>query len=228
VLNYSEGLSSRSYPLASLQSAEAKRASLLGGAALYPRVSVRNNVSDFSGSTVAAAHLRILVAANSGITSRNSRNTGECMVLGEIVGESETSRLQLLGGLFKSTFNRDLVFVVAGEERPAEIIIRADGVAPDEIVELDVRPRIRVPSSDMDSWTIDNCSEAFDALAQASVFEDYPLLAPPLAAIQLTRMEFMNWLSRRALELPTFWSEQRLTKKQRSDGPSGFFSRFRQ
>lgn len=69
--------------------------------------------------------------------------------------------------------------MLAGEEAPPKITTLAHGIDPDGIVEVDVRPTITVPSADLGSWNEDSCTEAFNSLAQASLFEDYPLWIPP-------------------------------------------------
>src|SRR5262249_21334817 len=127
---------------------------------------------------------------------------------GEIVGKSDASRLVLLRGMFKLTSNRGLFFVVAGNDGPPKITTRAHGIDPDGIMGVKYRPRIHVTYAGPSSWTEDSCTEAFESLARASLFEDYLLLLPPLSAIELTRAEFMSWASRRRYDLPTFWGQQ--------------------
>jgi hypothetical protein len=140
---------------------------------------------------------------------------------GEIVGESAASRLVLLRGMFKSTSNRDLIFLVAGEEGLPKITARAHGIDPDGIVEVDARPTITVPSADLSSWTEESCIEAFCALAKASLFDDYPRWAPPLWAIELAHTEFMTWVSRRGFDRPTFWSGTTVAAEEKSNESLG-------
>jgi hypothetical protein len=123
---------------------------------------------------------------------------------GEIHGDEKFDRLQLLKAMFKTTRRSDhpgIVFIVCGETAPPE-----EKALPDGGVEVDLRPRIPVPSIDTDTWDIANCKDAFGALAQTSSFESYTAAAPGLMTIELTRDEFIRWLEERGYHTPSFWS----------------------
>jgi hypothetical protein len=125
---------------------------------------------------------------------------------GEIVGEASVSRLELIRHLFKSTHDFGVVFVVGDQPGPPEITESPDGNA-----DLDRRPRVKVPSSDMQTWNDTNCGLAYQSLVQDPVLvkdpvlvED-PVIGPVLCGIKLRRAAFMQWLSLRGYALPTFW-----------------------
>ena len=95
---------------------------------------------------------------------------------GEIRGLAASTRLQLLQSMFSSLRERhDLGIVFVREEddplpRVAEL--------PRAFAEVDIRPRIPIPSDDVSSWNEEMCKQAFDVLAQTSSTASYPDLAP--------------------------------------------------
>ena len=124
---------------------------------------------------------------------------------GEIVGEASTSRLQLLTGMFKSAHPLGIVFLVKDQQDASEIKILPNGN-----VEVDIRPRVMVPSSDTKLWTDQTCVASFSALAKISSAKSYTALTPVLSAIVLSRDEFVAWLSIRQYNVPMFWSRVRM------------------
>jgi hypothetical protein len=119
---------------------------------------------------------------------------------GEFIGEGALSRLKLLQHLFQSQFDLGIVFVVGDESEAPEA-----KQLPDGAVEIDIRPRIRVPSADADTWIETNCVLAYEDLAATSFLTNHPTMRPVLFGFQLSRREFMEWLSRRGSARPTFW-----------------------
>jgi hypothetical protein len=135
---------------------------------------------------------------------------------GEIHGDKKFDRLQLLKHMFKKVRHREdlgIVFIVCGEKAPP-----AEKGLPDGGVEVDLRLRVHVPSIDTDTWDIENCRVAFDALAQISSFESYPLIVPGLMSIKLTCSEFMRWVKNRSNDTPSFWVAARATLQKPKRG----------
>jgi hypothetical protein len=119
---------------------------------------------------------------------------------GEIVGEGALSRLKLIQYLFKSSNDFGIVFVVGDEPGPPETTVLPDGA-----VEIDLRPRINIPSSDTEAWNDTNCELAFQNLAVTSSLVRDPVTGPALSGIELSREGFTQWLARRGYPVPTFW-----------------------
>jgi hypothetical protein len=119
---------------------------------------------------------------------------------GEIIGEAAVSRLQLIQHLFKSTHDFGVVVVVGDQPGLPET-----KELPDGTVEVDLRPRVNVPSTDTDAWNDTNCAPAYQILAATSSLASDPAIAPVLCAIKLSRHEFTQWLVRSGYYLPTFW-----------------------
>lgn len=124
---------------------------------------------------------------------------------GEIVGEASASRLQLLAGMFKSAHRLGIVFLVKDQQDAPE-----KKILPNGNVEVDVRPRVMVPSSDTKLWTDQTCVASFSAMAKIPSAKSYAALTPVLSAIVLSRDEFIAWLSIRQYNIPTFWSRARM------------------
>src|SRR5262245_53279371 len=95
--------------------------------------------------------------------------------LGEIAGGSK-GRLDLLKRLFRLMRNSDfpaIVFVTPGNAPPPETIELADGH-----VSVDLRPRVFVPSDDVDTWSEASCTRAFEIMAEAPSLQHYPEWSP--------------------------------------------------
>jgi hypothetical protein len=124
--------------------------------------------------------------------------------LGEFRGDFRHSPLQLLKIMYTSTFRDGLgiVFIVGGGEGPPEIKL------PDGSSIVDVRPQIRVPSSNTETWDEAACTDAFHALAEAteeSSIDRYREFAVLLPSIKLTYEEFNIWHRSRGYSPQTFW-----------------------
>ena len=124
--------------------------------------------------------------------------------LGELRGDSVTPRLKLLKIMFTSMYRDDLgiVFIVGDGAGPRPVEL------PDGSLKVDLRPQIRVPSSNIESWDEAACTNAFHALAE--VTEKFPIdsyreFAVLLPSIKLTYEEFNTWLQKRGFSVPTFW-----------------------
>src|SRR5262245_26555363 len=122
--------------------------------------------------------------------------------LGELPSSSVHSRLQLLKMMSKYRDDLGIVFIVGDDGGPPQVEL------PDGSLEIDVRPQIRVPSSNTETWDEAACSDPFHALAKATEVsidiyrEDFMVF---LLSIKVTYEEFNAWLRSRGYSLPTFW-----------------------
>jgi len=124
--------------------------------------------------------------------------------LGELRGDSVHSRLELLKIMFTSKYRDDLriVFIVGDDARPPQVEL------PDGSCQIDVRPEIRLPSNNIETWDGAVCDDPFRALAE--VTEDFSIdiyreFAVFLPSIKVTYEEFDTWLRSRGYSPPTFW-----------------------
>jgi hypothetical protein len=119
---------------------------------------------------------------------------------GEIIAQGGASRLGLIRQLYKSS--NDFVFIIRDEPDPP-LTEHQDGT-----VDVDLRPRIRVPSTETEAWNDRDCALAYEDLAARPLLADLPTLAPIFAGIYLSHREFIRWLERRPrpYHRPTFWA----------------------
>jgi hypothetical protein len=123
--------------------------------------------------------------------------------LGELPSSSVHSRLQLLKMMSKYRDDLGIVFIVGDDAGPPQVEL------PDGSVEIDVRPQIRVPSSNTETWDEAACRDPFHALAKAT--EDFSIdiyredFMVFLLSIKVTYEEFNAWLRSRGYSPPTFW-----------------------
>ena len=121
---------------------------------------------------------------------------------GELKSAGRQNRLDLLRAMFKSTQD-DLVFLVGDEPGPPEIRGREDGNE-----QVNMRPRVKVPSSAPINWTEEKCSEAFAAIADKWDgnwnIEQVQVYAP---LTKVTHAEFHKWLGASGFEPITFWAQ---------------------
>jgi hypothetical protein len=136
--------------------------------------------------------------------------------LGKLRGDSRHSRLQLLKMMFTSKYRDDLgiMFVVGDEQGPPGIEL------PDGSLKIDIRPEIRVPSSNIDSWDEAACTDAFHTLAKVtkeSSINSYREFAVLLPSIKLTYEEFNTWRAKGGYDEPRFWKppDQLATPQER-------------
>jgi hypothetical protein len=141
--------------------------------------------------------------------------------LGELRGDSVHSRLQLLKIMFTSMYKDDLgiVFIVGDDPGPAGVEL------PDGFLEIDVRPEIRVPSSNVESWDEAACKDAFHVLAEIteqSLIErkSYQKFAVFLPSIKLTYEEFNTWRRQRGYPDRKFWRPR--LKKSKPGRPAEY------
>ena len=123
--------------------------------------------------------------------------------LGELRGDFVNSRFELLKIMFTSMYRDDLgiVFIVGDDAAPPPV------EWPDGTSTIDLRPQIRVPSSNTESWDEAACTNAFHALAEVtekSSIDSYREFAILLPSIKLTYEEFNIWLRRRGYSTQ-FW-----------------------
>ena len=141
--------------------------------------------------------------------------------LGELRGDSVHSRLQLLKMMFTSKYRDHLgiIFIVGDDAGPGPPQIDL----PDGSIEIDARPEIRVPSSNIESWDEAACRDAFPALAElteGSSIESYREFAVLLPSIKLTYGEFNTWRRSRGYPKPKFWRSQ--LKKSKPGRPAEY------
>jgi hypothetical protein len=134
--------------------------------------------------------------------------------LGELRGDSAHSRLEYLKSMFTSMYRDDrIIFLVGDDACPPTFEL------PDGSLRIDLRPTIRVPSSNIESWDEIACRDAFQALAQISSIQSY-LFAIGLTLIKLTYEEFNTWLQRRGYSAPTFWQHPDLAHRHHAGAAS--------
>lgn len=75
---------------------------------------------------------------------------------------------------------------------------------PDGIVE--VRQFVPLPKSNPNSWTDDDCTEAFRVIAEIWDSSDFELLAPVVYGLELTEAEFTRWVGSSGYKKGTFWA----------------------
>lgn len=124
---------------------------------------------------------------------------------GEVIGIAPVDRLECLKRLFKlSEQNKNLgvVFIAGNSKGPPEI---KEFVSGDAVIDL--RPRIRIPSTNIAKWNEKLCREAFDALGSSP--EAMPDVIPALSAIKINRAEFKEWIAKRGYACPTFWGNSK-------------------
>jgi hypothetical protein len=73
-------------------------------------------------------------------------------------------------------------------------------------VEVNLRPRVKVPCIDTEAWSDTNCALAYQTLAATPSLVTDPAIGPALRGINLSREAFTQWLARRGYPLPTFWA----------------------
>ena len=132
--------------------------------------------------------------------------------LDKISSDSTTNCLELLKRLFKWMRNC---------ESPAIIFVTPESAPPPETKEtpnghlaVDLRPRVFVPSEDVDTWSEASCIPAFQALAEKPSLQHYPEWGPGFQAMKLTQDEFFRWIAIRGFPYPTFW------KRRNHEAPS--------
>jgi hypothetical protein len=132
--------------------------------------------------------------------------------LGELRGDSVHSPFQLLKEIFTSMRHRDdlgVVFLVGNSAGPPPIEM------PNGSVPIDVRPQIRVPSENIESWDQISCRDAFQALAETRLLDSFPELAVSFGSVSLSYQEFTAWLAKSGYTEPTFWRPDQQGSKKR-------------
>jgi len=124
---------------------------------------------------------------------------------GEILGDAPP-RLEFLKKMFAKRSGKDelsgIVFNLEGEVgEPTETEL------PDGCVDVDIRPRVPVPSRNTDGWNEAECDPAFQSLGSEAVscVEHYDDWLPGFGWFNLSRNEFMKWVAVQRYSLPTFW-----------------------
>ena len=120
--------------------------------------------------------------------------------LGELRGDFVHSRLEYLKTMFTSKDRDDLgiVFIV-GDDAGLAVEL------PDGSLKVDLRPTIRLPSSNVETWDEAACRNAFHDLAQISSIQNYPRFVTGLSCIRLTYEEFDTWRKNQGFSPTTFW-----------------------
>ena len=96
----------------------------------------------------------------------------------------------------------DVLFTFEDEDEPPSVEYLQDGSAL-----VDPRPRIPLPSRNVNSWTEAKCKPAFLLLAsdEVSCTEHYRYWIIAFGWFVMTHDEFMSWVHRRHFSIPTFW-----------------------
>src|SRR5262249_35455732 len=92
-----------------------------------------------------------------------------------------------------------IVFVTPGSIPPPETIELANGHC-----DVDLRPRVFVPSDDADTWSEASCIPAFEILAEKPSLQRYPEWSPGFHAMKLNRDQFFRLIAVRGLPYQTF------------------------
>jgi hypothetical protein len=116
---------------------------------------------------------------------------------GEFTQRNGPSRLQMLKAIC-NTQATQIEFLTPDSKTPNS---RLDG----EVVVI--RPSVRLPSRDEDSWSDTNCAWAYEDLAREWPWIDDHAVGPLIAGTELDRDEFFHWLSKRGPWRPTFWGQ---------------------
>jgi hypothetical protein len=129
---------------------------------------------------------------------------------GELFGDARP-RLEILKIMFaKRSELSGLVFTLGDEVGEATVEWPPNGSAdvPDGSADVDICPRVPVPSKNTDVWDDASCAPAFQSLSsrEVSCVEHYPDWRVAFDWFNLSRDEFMKWLTTRGYSLPTFWS----------------------
>jgi hypothetical protein len=118
---------------------------------------------------------------------------------GEFKSHGEITPLRVLNALFEESSSQ-LTFWVQGEDPPQTVWEHPDGSA-----EFLMRPVIPVPSSDPETWTDEQCVEAYEAIAQDWGHGDFDLVAPVVSGLMLTEAAFAQWIEANSYHRPKFW-----------------------
>jgi hypothetical protein len=125
--------------------------------------------------------------------------------LGELRADFVHSRLEYLKKMFTSKYRDDrrMVFIVGDDARLPAVAL------PGVPVKVDLRPTVRLPSSNIDSWDEAACRDAFSDLAQISSLQNYPDFTIGLSLTKLTYEEFDTWRTNYNFSPIKFWQQPR-------------------
>jgi hypothetical protein len=124
---------------------------------------------------------------------------------GELSGGTP-SRFEILKKMYAMTSGeyqpKDILFAPVDEVLPKTL-----KELPDQLIEVDCRQLVPVPSRDTDAWNESACDPAFQSLSAKDVswVEPYHDWVPGFRGFDLSRDEFMNWVTVRGYNRPTFW-----------------------
>jgi hypothetical protein len=125
---------------------------------------------------------------------------------GELFGDAPP-RLEFLKKMFAKRSDKNelsgIVFTLGEEVGEPTVEWLPDGSA-----DVDICPRVPVPSENTEVWDDASCAPAFQSLnsREVSCVEHYPDWRVAFDWFNLSRDEFMKWLTTRGYSLPTFWS----------------------
>lgn len=77
---------------------------------------------------------------------------------------------------------------------------------PDGGIEIDLSPVLPVPNADPQSWSEDDCIDAFCQMAEIWDLKEFPTLAPALWGMKVSATAFHAWLKTREARQPKFWT----------------------
>jgi hypothetical protein len=119
--------------------------------------------------------------------------------LGEIVAVGP-ARLQLLKSIFTHRAQDEGLVFTSDPTEESSTRYNEDGT-----IEVDVTPRILVPSTDPNTWTEPECESIFRSLAAVSFVDNRPDMLFALGWVGVNHSNFMNWVRLRRYHRPTFW-----------------------
>lgn len=121
--------------------------------------------------------------------------------LEELRGDFVHSRLEYLKTMFTSKHRDDrrMVFIVGDDAGLPAVEL------PGRFLKVDLRPTIRLPSSNIETWDEVACRNVFHDLAQISSIQSYPGFVIGLSCIKLTYEEFDTWRTNHGFSPTKFW-----------------------
>jgi hypothetical protein len=100
-----------------------------------------------------------------------------------------------------------IVPITADDPGPSLTIEFDDGSC-----EVDMTPRVPVPSLNFENWNDENCREGFRIVAEQwdeiKKVDEIELIIPILRAIRIDHGKLFDWIATRRFNPPTFWAKQ--------------------
>ena len=120
---------------------------------------------------------------------------------GEFKSSDGRTRLTGLKALYKTRRHTGLIFWIDGKKRP-----KTDWVQPDKSVAVLLLPVLPVPSGRPDTWADEDCTAAYEAIAQDWGDRAFSIIEPVLGGGSLSELEFSRWTVAMGYKRPKFWA----------------------